>query len=266
MGLTTEKVGQAFGKVATGALLMSGAMDKVSETGQLAGQTLGAFLAGGPIAAGVVGLTGAFRLLAEHTSKAGEQAKVAEKAYQEMLGQVRSGADDAEKRLEDLALKSRIAGLRSMGIDVPADVLTKDKLAGELRMQALNEQDRVNGLGRVLDALLQSGNIPEFLKQNASTDEQRRRVTELNAERLRQADALEREIEMLEKIQTLEAGGGRPTGGQPAPMQMKIRTGTDGSQWWERTAGDWIRVNSDEQLRVLRSIDSKMGAPARTAR
>jgi hypothetical protein len=266
MGLGAEKAGMAFGRVVTGALMMSGALDGVSKTGQLAGHTLGAFLAGGPIAAGVVGLTGAFQLLAEQTAKSREAAATAEKAYASMLAEVRKGADEAEKRLDDLGMKARVAGLKSMGIDIPEGVLSKDKLAGELRMQALNEQDRLNGLFRMLDQLLSAGNIPEFLKQNAMVNTERQRIEELNAARIRHAEALEREIDATEEIQNIETGANRPVGGGQPTRQMEVRTAMDGSQWWLRGPGDWVRVNSDEQVRILKSIDSKLGGLGRMVR
>lgn len=79
VGMTAETVKKSVGNVATGVLLMTGAFEDAGKAGRLMEQSLGAFLVGGPIAAGVAAVSGVFKMLAEDSAEAAKKAEEAAK-------------------------------------------------------------------------------------------------------------------------------------------------------------------------------------------
>lgn len=75
VGLTTGMASRSFGQLATGALLMSGAMDEVGQVGQSVSHVFGGFLIGGPIGAGVTAVAEAYSYLAGEEKKSAEELK-----------------------------------------------------------------------------------------------------------------------------------------------------------------------------------------------
>lgn len=90
---------RSFGQVATGAILMATNLDNASDAGRVAQQTFGAFLAGGPLAAGVVALSSAFELLGQSSRKAHEAAIKAAAEHEAAIGRIA----EATKRAQEAA-------------------------------------------------------------------------------------------------------------------------------------------------------------------
>lgn len=75
IGLSGKEATGAIKNLTAGLLLSAGQMDGVSEKAKLVTESFGAFLAGGPIAGGIVAATGAFKIFAGELSKADEEAR-----------------------------------------------------------------------------------------------------------------------------------------------------------------------------------------------
>jgi hypothetical protein len=104
MGVGGETLKRSFGQVATGVLMMTGAFDKAGEAGKILEQSLGAFLVGGPIGAGVALVSGAFKMLAEDQNDAkiaAEKAAEAQKKWLDGLNKQAAAASETIKEMND---------------------------------------------------------------------------------------------------------------------------------------------------------------------
>lgn len=184
MGVGADNLKRSFGNVATGVLMMTGTFDDAGKAGKILEQTLGGFLAGGPIGAGVALVSGAFRLLASDTGKATAKADEADKAYKTYL-------DDLEKRLQDS--RKELQGLRD-----DWDDFTNKSVAGTAAR--LRTQSGVsNALGEAEIAF-------EGAKQALELNARRKEIDALftggvwSAETRSNLQSLNSELQMIERI------------------------------------------------------------------
>lgn len=172
VGLSNGVASRSFGQVATGALLASGAMDSAGQAGQALTHTLGAFMAGGPIAGGVTLLAEGYKFLAGEQAKAAEESKKRadeelralerEKAKtDELIAKIRerelaakadaTGTPLAELKIQEeiLALERDTFGVRGASVGQMLDRLAilRDELAV---MQERRESERLSELGAVM--------------------------------------------------------------------------------------------------------------------
>lgn len=126
VGLKTEALKKSMRNVAAGALFASGSLDGVGKSAEVAADTFGAFLTGGPIAAGIVGLTGLLGLLAKNgAEEAAKQAEEAKKKYDDWFDGVVKGAEDAKKAVDALNAAVVAKQFDRVGINLPQDVIDK---------------------------------------------------------------------------------------------------------------------------------------------
>lgn len=199
IGLGGETIKRSFGQVATGILLMTGATDKAGQAGQVLEQSFGAFLAGGPIGAGIALVSGAFKLLASETEKSGEAAKAAAKAFKDSLLAMDNQIRSVQDRIQALRDEGRSIELKGLGIEVPAGTFNAEREAGRLRALAADEEARADTMRRLLAMQKEYDALVEKRRQqrNNSFDQEPVRETE------RQMQALSSRIFAVQKANGL---------------------------------------------------------------
>lgn len=105
--LSHEVIKRSTAQVVTGVLLMSDSFKGAGEAGQLAGHALGAFMAGGPVAAGVSLVTGLFKMFAESEREAAEATKKRAEEIAKLRAQEKKDLDELIEKNQLLADKQR---------------------------------------------------------------------------------------------------------------------------------------------------------------
>lgn len=210
MAMSAETIKRSFGNVATGVLLMTGAFDKAGEAGQALSQALGAYLAGGPLAAGVSILSSGFKLLSDEISKSGRASEEAAKKHKAALDEIdkrTKATEDRLRALNDGLLRTRLKGL---GVDLPGGVIEDERAAGIIRKQADAEEDRANTLRRLIE--LQSRydalhNSTFRMRTDSTSSEENRLARESVARGRAELAELQRRIDVVRSSMSAEDRG-----------------------------------------------------------
>lgn len=140
IGLRAEDVKKGLGGIAAGALAASGAFDNAGKVGKAFESTLGAFLVGGPIAAGFVGLGNLVKLLGEDTEKAGEAAKKASEEHRKWL----TATTDSTIKLREETARLRDE-LDSVLTGLPVEHFTNARALRDLDAQIAKVKKEIAG-------------------------------------------------------------------------------------------------------------------------
>lgn len=172
VGINTSVAARSFGQIATGALMASGAMDGAGQAGQALTHTLGAFLAGGPIAGGVTLLAEGYKFLAGEQAKASEEAKKRADADMRALEREKAKTDELIAKIHEreLAAKADATGTPLAELKIREEILNLERDAFAVRgasavqmydrlvilreelavMQERRESERLSELGTVM--------------------------------------------------------------------------------------------------------------------
>jgi hypothetical protein len=248
MGLSTEKLGKGIGTVVAGSLLMTGALEKAGPVADGLGKTFGAFLAGGPIAAGVVGLT----TLIGHLTKKSEEAAEAEKKRQEKAAQAaQTYRDGVTTELERIAELEKAA-------DRAWDIARgrrgeKDQMDAEDALRDAREQERGVLAGR--------GKVDTSNPQ---------KVAEFNGSLQRARTAVELATRALEAVNTRIFGEKAQEQYEEIRKERQAEIDARGPEFAPRQAGGMVEIAPGrwetigiEQLKVLQEINRNINRPGR---
>ena len=150
--LSHGQLERAIRHTVAGVVLMSGAFKEAGEVGQLAAHSLGAFMAGGPLAGGITLATGLFGLLAKGTEESAKAAEKAEAAYQKMLGGLKNDLEGALKTLDELDNQILSTRAKALGLSVDAREFADERTAGKMRMAAMENAEQIRKLEQFLAA------------------------------------------------------------------------------------------------------------------
>lgn len=106
IGIGNEVAKRSFGQVVSGVVLMTTSMKDVGPVGQAASNALGAFLAGGPISAGVSLLASGFNLLGKSVRDSAEEADRAAQKHIASIKEMQKASEDYEKSRHDAAVRA----------------------------------------------------------------------------------------------------------------------------------------------------------------
>lgn len=185
IGLSGETAKNAFKNLAGGILLASGQVGGMGEKAQMLTQTFGAFLTGGPIAGGIVGLTSLFKIMSADTDATGNAAKRAAEQYKTLIEGIQKAGKQASEELRRLDLQNKSLELKLRGVDISAEDIGRRETLDLLHAEARADIDKANALRerirlqREYITLGGSGTLSaEVVARRVDLD---RRIQELNA-------------------------------------------------------------------------------------
>lgn len=239
VGINSAVASRSFGQVATGALLASGAMDSAGQAGQALTHTLGAFLAGGPIAAGVTLLAEGYKFLAGEQAKAAEASKKRAEEDLRLLEKEKAKTDELLARIHDreLAEKSEATGTPV------AELKIRDEIAA---LERDTYAVRGAGVGQQLDRLA-------LLRSELVAMEEKRASAQRSADIGTLSAALDAETLRIKKDQAAAEKNLADAAAEQAEIEKKNR-----EQWG---AGEEIVRNMEEAR--LRSVNGFIAAQER---
>lgn len=239
VGINSAVASRSFGQVATGALLASGAMDSAGQAGQALTHTLGAFLAGGPIAAGVTLLAEGYKFLAGEQAKAAEASKKRAEEDLRLLEKEKAKTDELLARIHDreLAEKSEATGTPV------AELKIRDEIAA---LERDTYAVRGAGVGQQLDRLA-------LLRSELVAMEEKRASAQRSADIGTLSAGLDAETLRIKKDQASAEKNLADAAAEQAEIEKKNR-----EQW---RAGEEIVRNMEEAR--LRSVNGFIAAQER---
>lgn len=167
-GVGAETLKRGVGNVVTGVLLMTDAFGEAGKVGKIVEQSFGAFLLGGPLAAGVSALTGVFKLMGEESAEAAKKAEDAAKRV----------GDEAKKQAKEVEqFWKRVNAERESAFLSETDRLraANERLREELfPVDAMRQME--NELAKARGQLIEVRG-PEVTGRRALTIDEQRRAT-----------------------------------------------------------------------------------------